>query len=46
MKWRMETAYGDAEAVPPLAEMERYICWGSEMRKRMKRKRMKVKTAP
>ncbi len=46
MKWRMETAYGDAEAVPPLAEMERYIRWGSEMRKRMKRKRMKVKTAP
>ena len=46
MRWRMETAYGDAEAVPPLAEMERYIRWGSEMRKRMKRKRVKVKTAP
>jgi hypothetical protein len=37
----METAYGDADAVPPTTEVERYIRWGEEMRKRMK-----VKTAP
>jgi hypothetical protein len=36
MKWRMETAYGDADAVPSMAEMERYVRWGVEMRKRMK----------
>ena len=41
MRWRMETAYGDAEAVPPVDELERYVRWSSEMRRRMK-----VKTSP
>lgn len=38
MRWRMETAYGDADAVPPMTELERYLRWGEEMRKRMKAK--------
>ena len=36
MRWRMETAYGDPDAVPPNTELERYIRWGAEMRKSMK----------
>jgi hypothetical protein len=35
LHWRMETAYGDADAVPPLDELERFLRWASEMRKRM-----------
>ena len=38
MRWRMETAYGDADAIPPLTEVERYIRWGATMRQRMKGK--------
>ena len=36
MKWRLETAYGDPNATPPAEELERYIRWGSDMRRRMK----------
>lgn len=36
MRWRMETAYGDAEAKPPLDEMERYFVWTARMRASMK----------
>ena len=35
VRWRLETAYGEAEAVPPLNEFEAYVRWGVEMRKRM-----------
>ena len=33
LRWRMETAYGDPEATPPLEELERFLRWGSSMRK-------------
>ena len=35
LRWRLETAYGDPEAVPPAEELERFLRWGSAMRKRM-----------
>jgi len=38
MRWRMETAYGDAEASPSLDEMERYLAWTTRMRRLMTRK--------
>jgi hypothetical protein len=37
MRWRMETAYGDAEAVPTLTELERYLTWTTRMRREMRR---------
>ena len=39
MRWRMETAYGDADAVPSDDELERYLAWGTAMRRRMGRTR-------
>ncbi len=36
MRWRMETAYGDGSAVVPSGDLERYLRWGSDMRRRMK----------
>lgn len=33
----METAYGDADAVPPVSELERYLVWTSHMRREMRR---------
>jgi len=36
MRWRLETAYGDPDATPPLDEMERYLAWTARMRRRMK----------
>lgn len=36
MRWRLETAYGDPDAVPPRDELVRFITWSAEMRKRMK----------
>jgi hypothetical protein len=36
MKWRMETAYGKENAVLPARDLERYVRWGSDMRKRVK----------
>lgn len=32
LRWRMETAYGDPEAVPSLDELERFLRWGTRMR--------------
>ena len=36
MRWRLETAFGDPNAMPTFYELERYIRWGCEMRRRMK----------
>lgn len=36
MRWRLETAYGDPDAVPPRDELVRFITWSAEMRRRMK----------
>lgn len=35
MRWRMETAFGDAEAVPSLDDLERYLSWTARMRRRI-----------
>lgn len=35
LRWRMETAYGDPDAVPPDHEMERFLRWATRMRRRM-----------
>lgn len=35
MRWRMDTAYGDPDAVPPDDEMERFLRWATRMRRRM-----------
>lgn len=32
LRWRMETAYGDPDAVPTTDELERFLRWGSRMR--------------
>lgn len=32
LRWRMETAYGDREAVPTDNELERFLLWGTRMR--------------
>lgn len=34
LRWRMETAYGDPDRLPPAHDLERFLRWGSEMRKR------------
>ena len=36
MRWRLETAYGDPEAVPPRDEIVRFVTWSAEMRRRMR----------
>ncbi len=36
MRWRMETAYGEGITVVPSGDLERYVRWGSDMRKRVK----------
>ncbi len=33
IRWRMETAYGDRDAVPPLDELARFLRWAREMRR-------------
>ena len=38
MRWRMETAYGDAGATPSDEELERYLRWTAHMRGQMKRR--------
>lgn len=38
MRWRLETAYGDPEAVPPENEIVRFVTWSAEMRRRMRPK--------
>ena len=40
MRWRMDTAYGDAGAVPTTTDVERYLRWASDMRKLMKVKKL------
>lgn len=39
LRWRLETAYGDPEARPPLDEAERYLSWGTRMRREMESRR-------
>jgi hypothetical protein len=36
MRWRMETAYGNPDAVPPIDELERYLVWTGRMRAQMR----------
>lgn len=36
MRWRLETAYGEPDAVPPTGEIVRFVTWSREMRKRMR----------
>lgn len=38
LRWRMETAYGDADAEPTLDELERYLVWTARMRAQMGRR--------
>ena len=33
LRWRMDTAYGDPEAVPPVDELRRFLRWARNMRK-------------
>ena len=35
MRWRLETAYGEPDAVPPAEEIARFVTWSAEMRRRM-----------
>ena len=43
LRWRMETAYGDPDAAPPVEELARFVAWSAEMRRRMRpRGRMPV----
>ncbi|MFW6199747.1 MAG: hypothetical protein ACOC8K_04165 [Gemmatimonadota bacterium] len=35
VRWRLETAYGDSEVVPPADEVARFIRWARQMRRRM-----------
>ena len=34
LRWRMYTAYGDYDAVPPARDVERYARWSSEASER------------
>lgn len=31
VRWRMYTAYGDADAIPPLADVRRYALWAARI---------------
>jgi hypothetical protein len=33
LRWRMETAYGDPDAVPPVDELRRFLRWARRTRK-------------
>ena len=35
MRWRLQTAYGEPDAVPPADEIARFVTWSAEMRRRM-----------
>jgi hypothetical protein len=35
LRWRMETAFGDPDAVPALDDLERYLMWTARMRGRI-----------
>ena len=37
MRWRLDTAYGDPQARPSDDELERYLAWGTAMRRGMRR---------
>lgn len=37
MRWRLDTAYGDPEARPPHDDVERYLAWGTTMRRNMRK---------
>jgi hypothetical protein len=32
LRWRLDTAYGDPEAVPPVDELRRFLRWARNMR--------------
>ncbi len=34
LRWRLDTAYGDPSARPPMDEAERFLRWASRMRRR------------
>ena len=34
LRWRMDTAYGDPDAVPPVDELRRFLRWARQTRKR------------
>ena len=36
MRWRLETAYGEPDAVPPADEIARFVTWSAGMRRRMR----------
>lgn len=36
MRWRLETAYGDPDAVPPADEIARFVTWSAALRRRMR----------
>lgn len=38
LRWRLDTAYGDAAARPSDDEMERYLSWTTRMRREMRRR--------
>lgn len=38
LRWRLETAYGDPEATPSHDDVERYLAWGTSMRRNMRRR--------
>ena len=33
LRWRLETAYGDPHALPPIEELERFLRWAARMRR-------------
>lgn len=35
LRWRMETAFGDPDAIPTDDEMERFLRWATRMRSEM-----------
>lgn len=34
LRWRMDTAYGEADIAPPLDDTARYLNWARRMRRR------------
>lgn len=39
LRWRMDTAYGDPDAAPSHGELERYLRWARDMRRRTRNAR-------
>ncbi len=46
MRWRLETAYGDPDAVPPDEDMARFVRWSADMRKRMRQRGRRTRLRP